>query len=88
MPVAPVAVPASSAGDDVIPPLPDDTPPALPAMMTLASGLVINTPRKRKTLSFSELTDVVVEEKISTVNQFWVCAKHIKLNGDPTLLCL
>lgn len=31
-------------GDDVIPPLPDDTPPERPAMMTLASGVVINTP--------------------------------------------
>ncbi len=49
------------------------------------NGLANEDSRKRKTLTFSEVTDMVVENQVRSEPQLWALAKKKKMEGDDTL---
>lgn len=50
-----------------------------------AAGSGATKGRKRRLLTFSEVTDAFVEGSVRTARDAWVLAKRRKQNGDPTL---
>ena len=59
---------------------------AMPVDQQVKNGLVPRrAEKKRKSLSFSELTDIVVENKLFSVGELWQEAKARKLKGDDSL---
>ena len=55
------------------------------ALLDIDTGSMGKGGRKRKLMTFSELTDVVVEDKIRTEQQWWALAKQRKCSGDDIL---
>eukprot|EP00439_Symbiodinium_sp_Y106_P060680 s1067_g9.t1 len=58
---------------------------AMPKDQQAKNGLTTHSTRKRKMLTFSEVTDIVVEERVRSEPQLWAVAKRKKMEGDDTL---
>ena len=49
---------------------------AMPKDQQAKNGLTTHSTRKRKMLTFSEVTDIVVEERVRSEPQLWAVAKR------------
>ena len=58
---------------------------AMPKDQQAKNGLTTQSTRKRKMLTFSEVTDIIVEEQVRSEPQLWAVAKKKKMEGDDTL---
>ena len=58
---------------------------SMPRDQRVKNGIMQTKEKKRKSLTFSELTDVVVENGIFSVEDLWQVAKARKMSGDDSL---
>ena len=57
----------------------------MPADQKTKNGIASESNRKRVTLTFGELTDIIVENGVRTEQDLWSLAKRRKVAGDDTL---
>ena len=58
---------------------------AMPMDQQVKNKLVERRQPKRKTMTFGELSDIVIEKDVQTTEDLWAEAKKRKVSGDDTL---